>query len=277
MTQSHQGYIKNPIYLSYTALSDFIKCPRAYYLKNLYRTEDGLRMQIASPYLTLGATVHDSLKWYLQQPQKPSEKEVIDKFRNFWRKFRLNRGGFSSIEEEAVFGQRGLKMVRNFLKNVACLEPCAPFIEFPKIILVENVVLNGNFDFVGECSDGSLHIIDFKTGAYDQEDAIQLYIYAILAEDAFGKRVSKISFWYLDREDLPREVVLDPLPPKVEWLKEKGLKMKQAIEEKKWICVKSPQTCRDCTDYQLVLDGKAKFLFDDGIYHKKIFFLDRKS
>lgn len=236
-----------------------------------------MRIQIVSPYLTLGATVHETIKWYLTNPVKPGKKETLDKFRNYWRKYRLQRGGFASLEEEISFGQRGLKMLENFLANADCLEPCAPFIKFPKFNLVENVILTGNFDFVGECSDESLHIVDFKTGSKDEEDTIQLYIYAILAESNFQKKVSKVSFWYLDRDDKPKEAVLDELEPKLEWLKQKGLEMKKAIEEKKWVCIKSSSgsLCRDCRDYQAILDGKGKFLYDDGDFNKKIYFLEK--
>jgi len=279
VTASLSKYIKNPIFLSKTALADFTRCPRAYYLKNIYRTIDDMRIQIASPPLTLGSTVHDTIFWYLQQREKPSKEETFKKYRELWRKFRLNRGGFSSVEEEAQFGKRGLKMLENFLEHSDCLEPSAPFLKFPKLNLIENIILNGNFDFVGVCEDGTLHIVDFKTGIHDEEDTIQLYIYAILAESNFNKRVSRVSFWYIDRDDKPKDIVLDKLEPKIEWLKQKGLEMKKAIEEKNWVCVKEKDgiLCRDCYDYQQILDGKAQYLYDDGNFNKKIYFLNRAA
>lgn len=268
-------FISNPIYISYTGLTDFLKCPRSYYLKNLYKdSRQGFKLQIISPHLTLGSTVHDALKWYLEKPTPPSRKATIDQFRNYWRKYRLKRGGFTSIEEEASFGIRGMKMVNNFLDNAKNLEKSAPFITFPKYNLVENIIMIGNFDFVGECIDGTLHIVDFKTGAKDQEGALQLYIYAILAEICFGKKVSKASFWYLDREDGPRNIVLDPIDGKLEWLKEKALELKAAIAKGTWVCVKEDQGfCRDCRDYQALVDGKGEFLFSDFRYKKEIFYL----
>jgi ATP-dependent helicase/DNAse subunit B len=283
MIQPSKGYIKNPIYISYTGLTDFLKCPRAYFLKNLYKDQkQNFKLQIISPYLTLGSTVHDALKWYLESSYKPSKEATLNQFRNFWRKYRSKRGGFSSLEEEISFGTRGLKMINNFLDHTDCLEPCAPFLSFPKFNLVDNIILIGNFDFVGQCNDGSLHIVDFKTGAHDEDSAIQLYIYAILAESNFSKRVSKASFWYLDREDGPREIVLDPLNGQLEWLKQKALELKKAIEIGEWICSKGfdgngekihEKMCRDCFDYQALLDGKGEWLFSDFRYKKEIFYL----
>jgi ATP-dependent helicase/DNAse subunit B len=277
------SYIKDPIYISYTALTDFLKCPRAYYLKNIYRdTRQGFKLQIINPYLVLGSTVHDTLKWYLESTKKPNKRETLDKFRNYWRKYRAKKGGFNSLEEEASFGQRGLKMLDNFLEHSDCLEPCAPYISFPKYNLVDNILLIGNFDFVGQCSDGTLHVVDFKTGAHDEDSALQLYMYAILAEENFKKSVSKASFWYLDREDGPRDIVLDPLAGQLEWLKEKALRLKEAISIGDWICIKGfdgfeaatpEKMCRDCRDYQSLLDGNGEWLFSDFRYKKEIYYL----
>ena len=274
ITQPKTGFIKNPIYLSYTSLKDFLKCPRSYYLKDLYKDpKNNYRLQVASPYLSLGSVVHDCVKWFLDSEQKPSLEETFKKFRNLWLKFRGKKGGFSSDQEEGNFGNRGLKMIDNFVKNWQVLEKPAQQITFPKLNLVENVVLIGNFDYVGEKTDGSLHVVDFKTGANDENDPTQLYIYSILAEANLEKPVSSASFWYLDREDEPGNIVLDPLESKFEWLIEKGMEVKKALEKGEWVCIKSPNLCRDCQDYQAVLDGKGEFLFSDHRYKKDIYYL----
>lgn len=238
------------------------------------------KIQIASPYLSLGSTVHDSVKWFLDMKGQATSEQLISKYRNFWLKYRGKRGGFSSREEEGNFGTRGLKMLDNFLKNWQVLERSAPPVSFPKLHLFEDVVLMGNFDFVGEREDGYLHVVDFKTGAKGEDDPTQLYIYAILAEANLGKSVSAASFWYLDREDKPREIVLDPLEPKLEWLKEKGKELKQAIQDGRWVCIKglAPDgagLCRDCEDYQAILDGKGEFQFTDFRYKKDVYYLSK--
>lgn len=284
ITKPKASYVKNAIFLSHTSLADFLKCPRAYYFKNIYRHKraflpgeephEPFRIQIASPYLSLGSVVHDSVKWFLDIQKQATYEQLEQKFRMLWVKYTGKRGGFSSKEEERDFGNRGLKMLQNFFKNVHRLENKHHTVDFPKINLLDGVVLIGNFDFVGEKEDGTLHILDFKTGANDETDPIQLYIYAILAEASLGKKVSKASFWYLDREDEPREIVLDPLEPKIEWLQEKALEVKKAIQEANWICIKE-ELCRDCKDYQAILDGKGQFQFSDERYRKNIYYLER--
>lgn len=269
-------YVKNAILVSYTSLTDFLKCPRAYYLKNIYRdSRQGYKLQIASPYLTLGAIVHDVIKWYLEAEYKPTKEESVKKFRNLWLKYRLKKGGFASVEQEAEFGKRGLKMLDNFLDHADVLEKCAPFLHFPKFKLVDDILLFGNMDFIGECEDGSLHVVDFKTGSKDENSALQLNIYAILAEANLQKPVSKASFWYLDRDDGPKNIVLDPLDGQIEYLKQKGLELKEAILKNEWVCVDSPNLCRNCRDYQDILDGKGEYLFADNSFKKEVYFLNR--
>ena len=105
-----QEFIKNPIFVSYTSLSDFLKCPRSYYLKNIYRDpKSGNRIQIASPHLSLGSTVHDSIKWFLEMQGQVTKDQLENKFRNFWLKYSGKRGGFTSKDEEAIFGRRGTR------------------------------------------------------------------------------------------------------------------------------------------------------------------------
>lgn len=272
--KAQSKFIKDAIYISYTSLSDFLKCPRSYYLKNIYRdSKTGFRLQVASPYLSLGSTVHDAIKWFLDLKGQLTKGQLEEKYRNLWLKYRGKKGGFESREQEGDFGKRGLKMLDNFFANAAKLEKVTHHVDFPKLNLFEDVILMGNFDFVGEKADGSLHVCDFKTGANDEKDPIQLYIYAILAEANLGKPVSSASFWYLDREDKPRDIVLDPLEPKLEWLKEKATELKKAIEEGMWVCIKGEQLCRDCRDYQVIIDGKGEFQFTDYRYKKDVYYL----
>lgn len=265
-------FIKNPLFISFTSLKDFLRCPRSYYLKNIYHdSRTGNRIQIASPYLSLGSTVHDAIKWFLQMQGQVTQKQLEDKFRNLWIKYRGKNGGFESREQEGDFGRRGLKMLENFFKNAKVLEKSAPDISFPKLPLFEDVILMGNFDFIGERDDGTLHVVDFKTGAKDEQDPLQLYIYAILAEANFQKTVSSASYWYLDREDTPRQIVLDALEPKLKWIIDRSKELKEALNINEWVC-RQEGKC-DCAIYKNILDGKGEFQFSDERYQKDVYFL----
>lgn len=273
ITKNSKEFIKNPIFISYTSLSDFIKCPRTYYLKNIYRDKNtGFRIQVASPYLSLGGVVHDSIRWYLDMKGQVNKDQFEEKFRNLWLKFRGKKGGFTDDLQEAEFGKRGLKMLDNFYQNAKQLGKEIPPLNFPKYILEDNLILMGNIDFVGQREDGSLHVLDFKTGTKEVEDSLQLYIYAILVESNYQKSVTKISYWYLDKDESMKEVVLDPLDEKLSWLGEKAREIKLAIEKNEWICI-NPETCKDCKNYQAILDEKGEYQFTDFKFKKMIYFL----
>lgn len=271
-----QEYIKDALWISYTALKDFLKCSRSYYLKNRYKDpKSGYKIQINSPYLTLGSLVHDAIKWYLQTNRTADKDTLIKQYRNHWLKYRGKRGGFSSLQEESDFGKRGLLMLGNFFNNAKNLEPNEPVYDFLRYKLDEKILLTGKLDFLGDLKDGSLHILDFKTGSKDEEDPSQLHFYAILAESNLQKPVSKIGYWYLDRDDGEKEAVLDSLEESINWLKEKALQIQQAIKEDRWECVKGKDLCRDCRDYQAIIDGKGEFMYSDDAFKKDIYFLQR--
>lgn len=269
-------FIKDALWISYTGLKDFLKCPRSFYLKNRYKDpKSGYKIQITSPYLTLGSLVHDAVKWYLQTGRTADLDDIIKKFRNHWLKYRGKRGGFRSREEEGDFGKRGLSMLDNFYKNREVLEKNRPAYDFLRYILDDKIVLNGKLDFVGELPDGSLHILDFKTGSKDEEDSTQLHTYAILAESNFQKPVSKISYWYLDRDSAPKEAVLDPLPEKLEWLKNKAKEVEEAVKKNNWVCTEGDSPYNECKKYEAIIAGKGEFQFSDTEFKKDTYFLDQ--
>ena len=51
------------VWVSYSSISDFKKCPRAYYLKNIYKNpKTGKKIELVAPPLALGSVVHDVLE-----------------------------------------------------------------------------------------------------------------------------------------------------------------------------------------------------------------------
>lgn len=277
IAKTDNSFVKDALFISYTGLKDYSRCPRSFYLKNIYRDpKTGYKLQIASPYMTLGALVHDVIKWYLAMDGQVTHDQLIQKYRNLWLKYRGKRGGFASREDEASFGKRGLQILDYFYKNAKILEPTLETDDFLKFKLDESTFLNGRVDFLGKMPDGSIHVLDFKTGSKDEEDSLQLYIYAILAESNLQLPVSKISYWYLDRDSAPKEAVLDSLEEKLEWLRTKAKEIKEAIEVGNWVCIGGENFCRDCKSYQDILDGKGEFQFSDDSFKKQVYYLQKE-
>jgi len=55
----------------------------------------------------------------------------------------------------------------------------------------------GFIDRVDELEDGSVEIIDYKTGKSKKESTTQLDLYAIAAIEKLGLDVSRLSFYYI--------------------------------------------------------------------------------
>ena len=47
-------------WVSHSSINDFLKCPRAYFLKNVYKDpKTGRKIKLISPPLALGQAVHE--------------------------------------------------------------------------------------------------------------------------------------------------------------------------------------------------------------------------
>src|SRR5476649_1046372 len=65
------------IWVSHSSIGDFLKCPRAYYLHNVYKDpKTGRKINIASPALSLGLAVHTTLEALKNIPVEERMKKM---------------------------------------------------------------------------------------------------------------------------------------------------------------------------------------------------------
>ena len=92
------------VWISHTSINDYLKCPRAYYLKNIYKDpQTGHKVQHMTPSLALGQAVHEVLDSLSLIPTKDRFAEsLVLKFDKVWEKFTGKKGGFfdQATEEE---------------------------------------------------------------------------------------------------------------------------------------------------------------------------------
>ena len=51
------------VWVSHSSISDYLKCPRAYYLKNVYRDpKTNRKISVMEPPLALGQAVHEAIE-----------------------------------------------------------------------------------------------------------------------------------------------------------------------------------------------------------------------
>ncbi|MBI3337317.1 MAG: PD-(D/E)XK nuclease family protein [Candidatus Staskawiczbacteria bacterium] len=98
----------NSVWVSYSSIGDFLKCPRLYFLRNIYRNERGNKVNIITPALSLGQAVHGALEGLSQY--KAEERFLIpleNSFEEEWIKISGKRGGFKNAKEESESKERG--------------------------------------------------------------------------------------------------------------------------------------------------------------------------
>lgn len=160
---------------------------------------DGLadEYRTPKPYLTMGAHVHNSLKDFYEQ--LPPALRTYDALEIILRKrWKENRQGFQSREDEHEWGIKALQMLKAFVykndvtKNPLLLE------NYYETDLRDDVTVLGRIDRVDQDADG-LHVIDYKTGQFHPEDISdqQLLIYAMIIRANQALPVYKASYLYL--------------------------------------------------------------------------------
>lgn len=265
------------VWVSHTSMSDFLKCPRAYFLKNLYKNpETGHKIKIMSPPLALGQVVHEVIESLSTIPTEVRfRKSLVEKFNEIWPKVHGKFGGFTSDEAEEIYKKRGEEMLLRVMNNPGPLKNLAVKIkmQLPYCWLSEedNIILCGKLDWLEYIPEtDSIHIIDFKTSKQDEDpNSLQLCIYYLLAERCQKRHVAKASYWYIDRNDEPVEQTLPDLKECESKILELAKQVKLARQLERFKC--PHQTgCQACLPMEAVLRGEAEFVgtnaYNDDVY-----------
>ncbi|KXK09827.1 MAG: PD-(D/E)XK nuclease superfamily protein [Microgenomates bacterium OLB23] len=207
------------VWISYSSLSDFAKCPRAYYLNNLYKNpKSGKKIALTNPFLSLGQAVHATLESLSVLPvEERFTKPLTNQFDDQWKKVSGKQGGFVSVDQEAMFKERGRLMIEKVNASPGPLQNKAikPKDDLPHYWLSkeEGIILCGKIDWMEYLErDDAIHIIDFKTGRRTEpEGSLQLPIYYLLATNTQSRPVHKMSYWYLD-DGVASDIVGQELP-----------------------------------------------------------------
>ena len=253
-------------WVSHSSISDFLKCPRSYYLRNVYKDpRTGHKMTIMSPPLSLGQAVHEVIESLAILPVEERLKiSLVKKLDPVWLKITGKRGGFKTHQEEMVYRDRGEQMLINLQEDPGPILKKAIKIKssmnLPNYWLSEedNIILCGKIDWLEyEKDSDSVHIIDFKTGKNTEpEDSLQLPIYLLLATNTQSKKVSGASYWYLDRDDGKVEKKLPDIRESFEKIYTVARRIKLARQINHFKCPKGG--CFACRPYERILKGDGE-------------------
>jgi len=257
------------LWLSYSSISDFLSCPKAYYYAYIYKNpRTGRKIAIINPPLALGHVVHSVLDMLSTLPvEKRFIKPLEQRLHTEWEKISGEKGGFRNPEEEENFKQRGLEMIKKIsinpgpiAKKAVKIKEDVPYYWFS---VEENMILCGKIDWIEYLEDSdSVHIIDFKTGQREEkDDSLQFPIYYLLAKNCQSRDISKMSYWYLSKSEELQEVILPDEKDSYDRIMKVGLRIKLAKQLNHYKCSKDEKMgCFACAPYEAIIKGKGKFV-----------------
>lgn len=262
-----------PLWISHTSMRDFLSCPRAYFLRHVYKDPTtGKKINIINPALALGNTVHDVLEDMSSLPAADRFKDsLLTKYEEAWQRVTGELGGFKDKTEEMLYKARGIVMIQRVIDNPGPLMNKALKLRSPDtlpprflISAEDNILLCGKVDWMEYYpEDNSVHIIDFKTGVHDEaDDSLQLPIYALLVKNCQKRAIKKISYWYLERNNTPKEMPLPDFEEAHKRVMDIALQIKKLRSDRVYVCVRNG--CFACKPLEKIVSGKATYIKTSG-------------
>jgi len=253
------------VWVSHSSISDFIVCPRAYYLRNVYKDpKTGHKITVTSPALSLGSAVHEVVEGLSVLPVADRLKTPLFKKLDIaWEKISGKLGGFKNKEQEDEFKKRGREMLKRVEEHPGPILKKAvkiPTDFLPNYYLSEedDIILCGKIDWLEYLEKiDSVHIIDFKTGKNEEDgESLQLPIYLLLATTLQSRPVSKASYWYLSKGN---DLIEKELPNLID-SKDKVLtvarRIKLARQLKHFVC--PTKGCMKCRPLERILKSEGE-------------------
>lgn len=186
--------------LSASAVDTYERCGLQFKLDRDWRLST--RPAAAMQY---GAAIHRVLKTYFDSVnlgRPKTDDELIDLFR-----LELVEAKIQEAYQQELYEKQGIAQLRDFLASARSLPPAQVLhTEQSFEIRVGATSVVGRIDRIDRRPDGSVAIVDYKTGkSRDQEDAdesLQLSLYAIAAREKWGYTVGALIFHNL-AENVP--------------------------------------------------------------------------
>lgn len=270
------------VWVSHSSMGDFLRCPRAYYLHNVYKNPStGRKINIVSGALSLGVSVHNTLENLKNMPvEERLKRDLMKDYEAEWMKVSGKMGGFKDVEEETVAKERGRLMIKRVQEHLGPIARKTVRLKEghngmpPNIMLSEedNIILCGLIDWLEyKEEDDSIRVIDFKTGKNEEDkESLQLLIYMLLLHELQSRKVSGAAYWYLDKDNEPVDLPLPNLEESREKVLNVARKVKQAREAKAYQCPYGG--CFTCKPYEAIVNGEAEYLGVGG-YGQDTYFL----
>jgi len=179
-------------FLSYSQLSTFKTCPLQYKYRYIVRIPVP-----PSAALTFGDTIHRTVRAFYELVRKgdrPAESTLLRLMDQLWSSI-----GYGDKKYEEKMKKHGVELLKGFYKKGYDPKIIPTALEEPfKIKITLELTLGGKIDRIDTLPDGTVEIIDYKTGQTPKSRDVtkdeQLTVYAL---SAVGKKVI-VSFYFFE-------------------------------------------------------------------------------
>ena len=274
------------VWLSYSSISDFLRCPRTYFLKNVYKdSKTGRKIMLMSPPLALGQAVHEVVESLSVLPvEQRFIQPLVEKFETTWKKVSGKKGGFWDDSTEQTYKNRGKEMLARVTQHPGPIAEKAVKLlnmDLPQFWLSEDdgIILCGKIDWLHyHDKDDSITIIDFKTSKSEEDpESLQLPIYHLLAHYCQKRPVEGVAYWYLGLSNEPVPKPLPDLQESQEKIMKIAKQVKTARALERFKCPAGDEGCRYCQPYEAILRGEAECVGIDTHGRRDVYILKKES
>ena len=197
-----------PNHFSHSQLETYSICPLKYKFSNVLK----IPVEGSRGNLTFGQTIHSTLYKFLkpleeteqsslfsEDAKKELSEENLKKIYDYY----WSDDGYSSKKERQDYYERGLNCLRNFWQDWSeNSSPVILYLEKKFTYKLGGKIIKGTVDRVDRLPDGTLEIIDYKTGTIKDtltsDSKIQLTLYQLVLEELFGVKVSRLTYYYVE-------------------------------------------------------------------------------
>ena len=197
---------------------------------------------------------HAALKEFLSlQPVRLRTTATAEELlRKNWQRYHL---GFRDKDDELRWVEKAMAQLRSFISNQDVGAQPIMMEELVEAEINTGLVLRGRIDRVDKQPDGSLHIIDYKTGNKAGEiDWEQLELHALILSKRLTWPVSKISYLYLGNSTMKSTAISVDDLRQVHW---RVLTTANKIRQEKEFHPSPSPWCGNC-DFISICPGKPE-------------------